>query len=162
MNIIFCVFLTMFTTSNVLAFSLEGTWQEDKEKTLSWNETNRVVNGGYLENMEKILGNVFVTYSQGKHCFYSRPYQISNGEKISEITAYPVQIASYDVLAKNEYGFVLKSTYKDELENIVMYIFEGEDSMYGVSLTTEDFGQPGSRIYFKKVQPVQWGSVCNI
>ncbi|MBU2986378.1 hypothetical protein KO528_13535 [Saccharophagus degradans] len=153
------IVLSLFSIP-VLSISIEGTWQEDKGKTLRWNSENGRLSESHLANMEKILGNLFVTYKNGRMCQYSKPYEVFNDGNVKSIKAYIPEYADYNVLAGNESGFVIRTVYTEGAENITMHIFESENSMYGVVLSTEDYGYPGSRTYFKKVEPVKWESVC--
>ena len=93
-------------------------------------------------------------------CQYSEPYEINHKGKTTQVSAYLPEMADYDIIAKNEEGMVVRASYPIGAEHITMHIFEGENSMYGVGLSTEEFGQPGNRTYFKRVPPVEWESVC--
>jgi len=160
MNKIIYVILIFSVSVFSSAASLDGTWQEDKKKSLQWNLLNTKTDPEKLKQLNGIMGHMYVTYKDGVMCQFFEPYSLKNGEKTKEVPRLSTILSNYEVLAKNEFGFVLKIKYENKTESIDMLVYEGEESQYGVRLSTEDFGFPGNRVYFKKVAAVKWNYDC--
>jgi len=154
--------VAFLVTTNSYAVSLDGTWQEDKERSFNWNSINSKADPESLEKLAAIMGHMYFTYKDGLMCQFFEPYTLKYKGNISEVSRPTTEVAKYQVVSENEFGFVLNLKYSDSMEAIEMLIYESEDSFYGVRLTTEDYGLPGLRIYFKKVAPVKWDYDCEM
>ena len=160
MNKYLQVILVSIIAVKSYAVSLDGTWLEDKEKSFEWNSLHSKADTERLEKLRAIMGHMYITYKDGVMCQFFEPYTVKYNGKVTEVARLLTTLANYEVLEKNEFGFALKVTYENKTDAIDMLIYESERSHYGVRLTTEDFGMPGTRVYFKKVAPVKWGFDC--
>jgi len=133
-----------------LGVELNGTWKEDLSKTIEWNSTHRINEEGYLKKLKAVIGHFYISYSNGEMCNYTEPFIVSYKGKSTDVGPIFLK-GNYQVIANNKFGYVVKSEI-DGHQNIDMLIFENDKSMYAASLTTEDYGQPGLRTYFKKVK----------
>ena len=148
------ILIIMFFPLMSLASSLNGIWQEDLLKTIKWNKQNRKVEEGYLEKLSAISGHLFIQYRNGKFCQFNEEFTGEYNGKAFPVYKYDTENATYKVLTENEFGAVIELTYLEGTSFIEMLNFDGPESMYGNRLGQEDYGQPGHRTYFKKVQGV--------
>ena len=156
----FLFILLIFICTPSYTYELDGIWQEDVDKTIQWNKTNRIVEEEYLKKMGAIMGHMWISYSEGDWCLFNEPYEHNYSGKKTAVPRFDTSFGKYKILAENEYGYVIESSFKNDHKNIEMIVFESDDSLYAHGLTTEDFGQPGSRVYFKRVAPVKWSFDC--
>jgi len=157
MNKVLTIILLVLLPVIASAASLEGTWKSDEEKTLFWNSEYQKVSDEHLLKLSYILGHHYLTYEAGKSCSYFETFAIKG--KINEAHALPE--SSYTVAAKNDHGVVVEETLSTGEKVIYMIVFESNDSFYGVMLDAENFGQPGHREYYKRVNSIgiiTWGS----
>lgn len=147
MNKLSCTTLALLFPIISNAVTLDGTWQSDKEKTLKWNSEHSKIDPSELKKLSYILGHTYLMYNAGKALVYFDSYEI-NGKKIEPLCA---QESTYKVIAENDHGVVIKQSYSDGSDVISMLIFESNNSFYGATLDTEDYGKPGHRDYFKKI-----------
>ncbi len=150
----FCV----FTNSTVLGVTLDGTWKEDVIKTIQWNSKHIKTGNGYLEKLRAVLGHLYVSYENGTSCLYIEPYTLKYKDNISTFDLF-LQKWKYEVLALNEYGFIIRTTFED-IEYIEMIVFENETSIYSYRLTSDEDSNPGFRLYMKKVSNKKIMSDC--
>jgi len=155
-TIIFCVLV------NTCAFglTLEGTWKEDVNKTIKWNNEHLKTNNKYLDKLKSVLGHLYISYIRGKSCLYIEPYKIKHNGASSKMSEY-FQKWKYKVIAQNEFGFIVKTSI-DDTEHIEMIVFESESSIYGIRLTNKDNNLVGYRVYFKKVANIKEMSSCGV
>ncbi|MDH5631065.1 MAG: hypothetical protein OEY96_13015 [Gammaproteobacteria bacterium] len=140
----YLIFVILFLCSNISAYELNGTWVSDKEKTLKWIGENLKEDVEFTQDLSKILGHHYITYHNEKTCSYMSEWKTET--KTNEAFSMPTQ--KYNIIAKNDYGFVVSSEHY-----IFMLIFESDNSYYGVALDTEEYGHPGSREYYKRIEP---------
>lgn len=152
--------LVVITSAHCYGFSLNGTWQEDREKTIRWNSTNLKIDEESLEKLSAILGHMYLRFNDGVRCQFFEPYTMIYKGKERQVDRLITQHAQFEIIGENQYGFALKIIHPNKQVDIDSIIYENEDSFYVVSLTTEDYGFPGSRTYFKKVEPVKWSYDC--
>jgi len=150
---------SFFLSSYAYSIELNGTWKEDVSKTIQWNSTYRNIEDGYLNKLKAIMGHLYISYSNGEMCSYTEPHVVQFKGKSSKRGALFFK-SSYEVIAENKFGFVLNSVI-DGQQNIDMIVFENDTSIYGLGLTTEDYGQPGLRTYFKKVSGLKEMAKCS-
>ncbi|WP_157719084.1 hypothetical protein [Halopseudomonas salegens] len=154
------VVLISMLAVNAHSISLEGTWQEDKDRTIQWNSANTKVDPERLDKLGLILGHYYIKYKNGMACGFFEPYTFEYEGEVREVPRLSTNLSKYEVVAENEFGYVIKTTGTDQTETIDVLIFEGEESFYGIRLDAEDFGFQGGRIYFKKVETVRWDFDC--
>lgn len=159
MKRLLCIAL-LFASQNSLAFELEGNWTEDVDKTILWNYENRKVSNEYLEEFKAISGHFYIKFKNGVMCQYFEPFTIKYNGKENEVPRLTTIHAKYKVIAKNAHGIVYELEYESGDTEIEMVVFETKTSMYGNRLTTEDFDQPGSRVYLKPVADNKWSYDC--
>ena len=146
--------------SNSYGLSLEGTWQEDKLRTVQWNSKHLKISENYLEKMEAILGHMYISYDKGRMCQFYEPYTLDYMRSSKKIDRFTTELADYEIIGENDFGFVIEITYPNDKKSIDMIVYENVNSVYAVRLTTEDFGVPGSRVYLKKVPQNKWSYDC--
>lgn len=156
-QLVFLVFLSSLSTLS-FGYELEGTWKEDVDKTIEWNSTYRVNQDGYLDKLKAVMGHFYLSYKKGYLCNYTEPHTVMFKGSSSNIGP-SFYSGSYSVIAKNEFGGVIESKISGS-KTIEMHIFESETSMYAVTLTTEDYDQPGLRVYFKRVKDLKKMEKC--
>lgn len=154
------LFFAVIASMSSYGVSLDGIWLEDKEKTIQWSIDNLKSEPAYLEKLAAISGHMYFSFSDGIRCQFFEPYTMKYRGNEKKVERYSTLLAKYEIIGKNQYGFVMNITYPDNQEAIDMLIYENEESFYAVTLTTEEYGHPGSRTYFKKVAPVKWDYDC--
>lgn len=160
MKKVFLTIIMLAQTTNSYSSSLEGIWKEDKEKTISWNLANTRIEPEKLAKLASLIGHMYVIYKDGKACQFSEPHTLKYNEIVKDIPRLPAEHTEYEIVAENEFGYVLKTTYKDKTVTIDVLIYETEESRYVLRLSPETYGFEGARIYFKRVEPNKLASSC--
>ena len=140
--------------------SLDGTWVEDKKKTMEWSRQHTKIDPVKLDRLEAMIGHLYLKNNNGKSCLFSEPYKFSFNGLSHEIGRIDTENYSYSIAVKNENGFVISREQENGKTSVEIYIFDEDESFYVTSLSTEDFGFTGGRTYFKKVDPVKWDYEC--